>query len=171
MSLFWKQWSDIDWESFHQPECSEVTEELLPEKLVKLNTMEVIAKAKSVRVSTRKVRLVADAIRNLPLEDALRVLVTLKKRGASDLEKTLKSAIANALSNKNLQRDNLMIKTIDVLDGPAFKRYHPSTRGRIHPYKKRTSHITIVLSEKVEQKAEKQEKGVSLKPVAEEAKK
>jgi large subunit ribosomal protein L22 len=117
--------------------------------------MEIIAKSKSVRISPRKVRLIADAIRKLPLEQALIALSTLKKRGATDLEKTIKSAVANAVKNKNLQRENLMIKTIDVLDGSAFKRYHPSTRGRIHPYKKRTSHITIVLSEKVETKAEK----------------
>ena len=106
------------------------------------------------------------------MEDALVVLATVKKRGAVGLEKTLKSAISNAVTNKNLQRDNLMIKTIDVLDGPAFKRFHHSTRGRIHPYKKRTSHITIVLSEKVEQKIEKTEtKGALPKPEAEVVKK
>jgi large subunit ribosomal protein L22 len=144
----------------------------LLERSQKHKRMDIIAKSTSVRVSPRKVRLIADAVRNLPLEEALVVLATVKKRGAVGLEKTLKSAIANAIANKNLQRDNLMIKTIDVLDGPAFKRYHPSTRGRIHPYKKRTSNITIVLAEKVEQKIEKavEEKGVSSKPVAEKTK-
>jgi large subunit ribosomal protein L22 len=112
--------------------------------------MEIIAKSKSVRVSPRKTRLVADTIRSLPIEDALRVLATLKKRGAFGLEKTLKSAVANAVKNNNLQMSDLMIKAIDVLEGPAFKRYHPSTRGRIHPYKKRTSNITVVLAEKSE---------------------
>ena len=133
----------------------------MQEKLVKLKNMDIIAKAKSVRISSRKVRLVTDSTRKLSIDDALRVLSVTKKRGATDLEKTLKSAIANAITNKNLQKDNLFIKSIDITDGPAFKRYHPSTRGRIHPYKKRTSHITIVLSEKVkspETKIEKVEK-------------
>jgi len=112
--------------------------------------MEIKAKAKSVRISPRKVRLVADAVRKLPLEDALNVLATLKKRGATDLEKTLKNAIASAVNNKNLSRDNLLIKSIDVLDAQAYKRYHPSTRGRIHPYKKRGSHIIVTLMEKIE---------------------
>lgn len=109
--------------------------------------MEIIAKAKSVRVSPRKVRLVAKAIQSLPLEGALKVLVTVKKRGASDLLKTLNSAIANATKTRNLPKESLSIKKIDVLGGPAFKRYHPSTRGRVHPYKKRTSHITVVLTD------------------------
>ncbi len=109
--------------------------------------MNIIAKADSVRISPRKLRLVADSVRNLSLEEALKVLSIIKKRGSSDLEKTIKSAIANAINNKNLQRENLFIKKIDILDGPAFKRYHPSTRGRTHPYKKRTSHITVVLTD------------------------
>jgi large subunit ribosomal protein L22 len=109
--------------------------------------MDIIAKSNSIRVSPRKIRLVADAIRKLSLEKALIALATLKKRGSVSLEKTLKSAIANAVKNNNLQRENLVIKSIDVLDGSAFKRYHHSTRGRIHPYKKRTSHITVVLTD------------------------
>jgi len=123
--------------------------------------MDIIAKAKSVRISARKVRLVTDSIRKMPVDQVLNVLSVTKKRGASDLEKTLKGAISNAVNNSNLQRDNLYIKGIEISDGPAFKRYHPSTRGRIHPYKKRSTHITIVLSEKVEQKPEvKTEKAV-----------
>ena len=61
--------------------------------------MEIIAKAKSVRISPRKVSLIADSIRKLPLEEALKVLVTLKKRGGIDLMKTLKGAISNAVKN------------------------------------------------------------------------
>ncbi|OGH09045.1 MAG: 50S ribosomal protein L22 [Candidatus Levybacteria bacterium RBG_16_35_6] len=115
--------------------------------------MDIIAKSKSIRVSPRKARLVTEAVKKMPLEQALMVLTTLKKRGAIDLEKTIRGAIANATKNKNLQRESLMIKTIDVFGGPAFRRYHPSTRGRIHPYKKRTSHITVVLTDN--QSAEK----------------
>jgi large subunit ribosomal protein L22 len=68
------------------------------------------------------------------------------------LEKTLKSAIANALANKNLKQETLRIKMIDVLEAPAYKRYHPSTRGRVHPYKRRGSHIKVVLETKKEEK-------------------
>lgn len=112
--------------------------------------MEIIAVSKSVRVAPRKVRLVADAIRKLSLEDALRALSILKNRGGQPLEKTLKSAIANALANKNLKREELKIKAIEVGEAPAYKRYHPSTRGRVHPYKRRGSHIKVVLETKEE---------------------
>src|SRR4030067_2420444 len=120
--------------------------------------MNIIAKTSQVRISPKKVRVVAEAVKNLPLEKALIALSFLKKRGASDLEKTLKGAIANAVKNKNLQRENLKIETINVSGGPAFRRYHPSTRGRIHPYKKRTSHITVVLSGKVQEVAKVESK-------------
>ncbi|MBU2632382.1 50S ribosomal protein L22 [Patescibacteria group bacterium] len=111
--------------------------------------MEITAQAKSIRVSPRKIRLVADVIRKLSLEDALKTLTVIKKRGAYSLEKTLRSAVSNA-GNKDIKTENLIIKSIDVLEGPAFKRFHPSTRGRVHPYKKRTSHITIKLAEKTQ---------------------
>jgi large subunit ribosomal protein L22 len=110
--------------------------------------MDIIAKSTSARVAPRKVRLVADAIRKLSIEDALTALSVLKNRGGQPLEKTLKSAIANALANKNLKQEELKIKMIDVLEAPAYKRFHPSTRGRVHPYKRRGSHIKIVLTEK-----------------------
>jgi large subunit ribosomal protein L22 len=107
--------------------------------------MEITAISKSARVAPRKVRLVADAIRKLSLDDALKALSVLKNRGGEPLEKTLKSAIANALSNNNLKQEVLKIKSIDVLEAPSYKRYHPSTRGRVHPYKRRGSHIKVVL--------------------------
>ncbi len=111
--------------------------------------MEVVAKT-SVRVAPRKVRLVADLIRKLSVDEALRTLSLLKKRGAVSLEKTLKSAIANAIKNNNLKQEALTIKTIDVLEAPAYKRFHPSTRGRVHPYKRKGSHIKIILETKEE---------------------
>ncbi len=110
--------------------------------------MEIIAKSTSVRVSPRKVRLVADSIRMLSVEDALRALTVINKRGSYVLEKTLTSAIANALNNAHAKRENLFIKSIDVNEGISFKRFHPSTRGRVHPYKKRGSNIRIVLEER-----------------------
>ncbi len=109
--------------------------------------MQTITRANDIRTSTRKIRLVADAIRGLSLDEALDVLSVIKKRGAHDLGKVLKSAAANALNNSKLDRNNLKIKTIDVNEGTALKRFHPSTRGRVHPYKKRSTNVRIVLEE------------------------
>jgi large subunit ribosomal protein L22 len=110
--------------------------------------MEVRAVAKSVRIGPRKVRLVADAIRNLSIDEAFYLLDAAEKRAALPIAKTLKSAVANAVNNAKLDKDNLSIASIQIAEGQPLKRFHPSTRGRIHPYKKRSSHITIVLKEK-----------------------
>ncbi len=110
--------------------------------------MEIIAINRAIRISPRKVRLVADSIRNLSLEKALSVLDMTQKRGSSVLKALFKNAIANAVNNAKKNRDSLTIKKIEVWDGPAIKRFHPSTRGRVHPYKKRSSHIKIVLEAK-----------------------
>lgn len=122
--------------------------------------MEITAFSKSIQVAPRKVRIVADVIRKQDVQTALTTLSFLRKRGSSVLLKTLESAIANAV-NKNLPKEGLKIERIDVSEGPAYKRFHPSTRGRIHPYKKKTSHIRIVLSSKEKptqvQKVEKEE--------------
>ncbi len=109
--------------------------------------MDIIARVQSIRISPRKVRLVADGIRNLPLEKALNVLNMTQKRGASVLNAVFKSAIGNAVNNSKKSLDSLTIKGIEVWDGPAIKRFHPSTRGRVHPYKKRSSHIKIILTD------------------------
>lgn len=111
--------------------------------------MQLITRAKDIRISTRKVRLVADAIKNLSVLEALDVLLVIEKRGASSLRKVLNAAIANAVNNSKLEKSNLIIKAIDVNEGTALKRFHPSTRGRAHPYKKRSTNIRIVLEEKV----------------------
>lgn len=110
--------------------------------------MEVRAIAKSVRVSPRKLRLVVDAMKNMPIDKAFQMLQVTNKRAATVVGKTLQSAVANAVNNAKLDQQNLLIASITVNDAPAFKRFRPSTRGRIHPYKKRGSHLTIVLKEK-----------------------
>ena len=107
--------------------------------------MEFIAQSKSVRMTPRKVRLVADLIRNKKAEQALTMLSLLNKRAALPIQKTLKSAIANAVNNAKAERAGLMIKSVEVGQGPFLKRFRPSTRGRAHPYKKRSSHIKITL--------------------------
>jgi len=106
--------------------------------------MEIIARA-SVRVAPRKIRLVADSVRKLTIEEALQNLALFRQRGAQSLEKTLKSAVANAVNNNKVKRESLKIKSIEVQDTPAYKRFHASTRGRVHPYKRRGSNIRIIL--------------------------
>jgi large subunit ribosomal protein L22 len=110
--------------------------------------MEVKAIAKSVRVSPRKLRLVAEAVKRMSIDDAYGALEVTNKRAAKVVQKTLKSAVANAITNAQLDQKNLIIASITVNESQPFKRYRPSTRGRIHPYKKRGSHLTIVLKEK-----------------------
>lgn len=124
--------------------------------------MEYKAFTKSVQVAPRKVRLLADLVRKQNIDNALLNLTFLKKRGGSVLEKTLRSALANALS-RNASKEALRIKSIEVSGGPAYKRYHPSTRGRIHPYKKRTSHITVILSDEVNSKVKSEKSKVKVK--------
>ncbi len=109
--------------------------------------MQITAFAKSVQIGPRKVRLVAEVIRNKKVSDAQNVLALLHKRGAMPLDKLLKSAVANATHNLKISAENLIIKKVEVSEGPAYKRFHPSTRGRIHPYKRRTSHIRITLGD------------------------
>ncbi len=114
--------------------------------------MEIVAYTKAVRVSPRKVRLVADAIRKQSVAEALRSLSIIDKRGSYSLEKTLRSAVANAVNNNNLQASDLTIKSLEVNEANPLKRFHPSTRGRVHPYKKKASHIRIILESKEEAK-------------------
>lgn len=111
--------------------------------------MEIQAITRDTKVSPRKVRIVADAVSGVhSVDEALATLSLLKKRGAYVLAKTVKSALANATNNAQLDKTNLVIDRIEVTEGQALKRFHPSTRGRVHPYKKRSSHVRVVLREK-----------------------
>lgn len=109
--------------------------------------MEITAITNQVRISPRKVRIVADAVSKMELDQALEALKHIRKRGASVLEKTMLSAVANATNNANMDRKKLKIAKIEITEGPALKRYHASTRGRIHPYKRRSSNVRVVLKE------------------------
>ena len=114
--------------------------------------MEIVAITRNVRISPRKVSLIVESIKKLPIEHALSALAIMHKRGAREIAKTIRSAIANASNNARLDSKNLMFAEINVSAGPALKRFHPSTRGRIHPYKKRSSHIKVILKTKDEGK-------------------
>lgn len=111
--------------------------------------MEYRAVAKNVKISPRKVRLVADSVRKLSVPAALTQLVVLRQRAALPIKKTLESAIANATNNESANKDNLKIKEINITEGIAYKRYHFAGRGRMRPYVKKTSHIRITLEDTV----------------------
>lgn len=111
--------------------------------------MEYRAIAKNIKVSPRKVRLVSDSIRDLTVAKAITQLVVSPKRAALPIRKTIESAMANAVNNNNAKKDDLVIKTINVTEGITYKRYHFAGRGRTRPYQKRTSHINIILEDKV----------------------
>jgi large subunit ribosomal protein L22 len=109
--------------------------------------MEVSAKLRFLRMSPRKVRLVVDVIRDLPVEEAENQLVFLNKKAGRPVLKLLKSAIANAENNSKLSKDNLYIKKITVDQGPTLKRWRARAFGRAAMIRKQSSHITIILDE------------------------
>lgn len=109
--------------------------------------MEQHAVAKSVRVSPRKVRLLAKNLSGMRASEALLLLTLIRKRAKTPIEKTIKSALANAVHNARLNSENLIVREILVSEGPSLKRYHPTSRGRVHPYKRRSSHIRVVVEE------------------------
>jgi len=110
--------------------------------------MEVQAKAKWVRTSPRKARLVARTLRNLPVSEALVACSFMPKAAARDLAKVIRSAQANAENNFNLVRDDLVIKDIRVEPGPMLKRGQPRAMGRLFSIFKRTSHITAIVEDR-----------------------
>ena len=121
----------------------------LKELLAKLKkSMQIKAEQKFIRISPRKVRLVASAIKRLPLDDAKQQLKVLGKRAALPLRKTITQAIANATNNFKQDEKDLSIKEIQIGEGPTYKRWQPVSRGRAHSILKRTSHIKVILQSK-----------------------
>ena len=109
--------------------------------------MKVKAQAKYVRQSPYKVRRVLDLVRGLPVHDAEHVL-RLTQRGATEpVTKVLKSAVANAEHNHALDAEDLVVTEAYANEGPTLKRFRPRARGRATRINKRTSHITIVVSD------------------------
>ncbi len=108
---------------------------------------EVQAHLRFLRMSPRKVRLVADLIRGSRVERAVTTLSVLNKVAAEPILKLLKSAIANATHNFSMSVATLKVATITVDGGPSLKRWMPKAHGRATPVREPTSHITIVLSE------------------------
>ena len=118
-------------------------------------TILVKAINKNVRTSPRKLALVCNFIKGKKADVALRDLEFTRKKIAHDVSKTVKSAIANAENNNQLDIDNLFIKEAFVGKSLVMKRYRPRAKGRASPIKKPFSRITIVLEEKKEKKASK----------------
>jgi large subunit ribosomal protein L22 len=110
--------------------------------------MEVKAQTSYLSISPQKLRLVIDKVRGMNVQQAVTVLQFMPQKGAEFVGKTLKSAIANAENNYDLNPDNLYVATISAGDGPRLKRMKAGARGRYKPRVKRTSHLTIVLKER-----------------------
>ena len=109
--------------------------------------MEAKARARFIRISPQKARLVADTIRGKNVDEAITSLRFMPKKGARVLRKVVESAVANASQNEAIDVDTLYVKTIFVDGGPMLKRIRPRAMGRASRILKRTSHITVVLDE------------------------
>jgi large subunit ribosomal protein L22 len=109
--------------------------------------MKAHAKAKYIRQSPYKVRRVLDLVRGMPVEDARDVLTFTNRRAAETIRKVLDSAVANAEHNYALDADELFVDQAFADEGPTLKRWRPRARGRATRINKRTSHITIVVSD------------------------
>ena len=110
--------------------------------------MEVKAVTKYVRISPQKVRKLADAIKGKPVEAGLNMLKYMPQKAAGFVEKTVRSAAANADNNHGIDVDSLIIQNLIVDQGPTLKRFRARARGRGARILKRSSHITVVLAEK-----------------------
>ncbi len=110
--------------------------------------MEAIAKAKYIRIAPRKARIVIDLIRGKNIDEAIAILKFTPKIGALIVEKVLKSTIANAEHNYNMNTSKLYVSKALVDQGPTLKRIHPRSRGQAFKILKKTSHITMVVAER-----------------------
>ncbi len=109
--------------------------------------MATSATLKYTHLAPQKLRLVADQVRGMAVEKAITLLTFSNKKGADVVKKVLESAIANAENNDGADIDELKINAIQVNQGPTMKRLRPRARGRADRIIKRTSHITISVSE------------------------
>lgn len=110
--------------------------------------MEVKATAKYMRISAQKVRKIVDGVKGKSAEAGLNALKFMPQKAAGMVEKILRSAIANADQNADLDVDSLMIKNIIIDEGPMLKRFRARARGRGSRILKRTSHITVIVADK-----------------------
>lgn len=112
--------------------------------------MQAKAVAKQVRVAPRKARLVVDLIRGKEVGEAFAILRNTPKAASPIVEKLLKSAVANAEHNYEMEPNNLFVEQVFVDEGATLKRFRPRAMGRAGRINKRASHITVIVSEKKE---------------------
>lgn len=136
--------------------------------------MIITAQQTNLRQSSRKVRLVANQVKKLGLNQAIEQLAIIQRRSSLAILKVIKQAIANAVNNNHLDIDQLVLTDIIVSDGPIYKRMRAVSRGRGHAIEKRTCHVKVFLSIKDETKndtvkevkKEVSQKEAVVKPVA-----
>lgn len=109
--------------------------------------MDVKASGRYMRISAQKVRRIVGVVKGKPVENGLNTLKFMPQKSARILEKILRSAVANADNRGNVDVDSLTIKNVIVDEGPTAKRFRPRARGRSTRILKRTSHITIIVTE------------------------
>ncbi len=126
----------------------------------------VRAQAKWVRTSARKARLVLDHIRGRTVPEARTVLAFSTRAAATDIEKVLRSAVANAEANHGLDGDDLVVEVAYADEGPTLKRWKPRARGRVNRIRKRTCHVTLVLVEQPEATPRRRRRASAGAPVA-----
>ncbi|HBK84564.1 MAG TPA: 50S ribosomal protein L22 [Firmicutes bacterium] len=110
--------------------------------------MEAKAVAKYIRIAPRKARIVIDLIRGKSVSEAVNILRYTPKVASQPIEKVIRSAVANAEHNYDMNADELYVAEARVDAGPVIKRYRPRAQGRIYPVLKRSCHITIVVKER-----------------------
>jgi large subunit ribosomal protein L22 len=115
--------------------------------VVEDDRMRVRAQAKWVRTSARKARVVLEHIRGVSVPEARTILAFTQRAAATEIEKVLRSAVANAEANHGLDGDDLVVEAAYADEGPTLKRWKPRARGRVNRINKRTCHVTLVLAE------------------------
>jgi large subunit ribosomal protein L22 len=124
----------------------------------------VRASAKGLRLSPRKVSLVASLVRGRSVADALTILEFTPKRAAKPLAKLITAAKANAVNNYGLQEDGLSITQLQVTAGPRLKRFNPAAMGRALPYQKKASHVLVEVTGQAKPKKQPAVKPAAAKP-------
>ena len=122
-------------------------------KRAQLKDTRPMAKAKYVRMSSTKIRLVIDLIRGKSVAEAVAILKNTPQAASTVVEKLLNSAVANAENNKGMLRDDLVVAEVFADQGPTLRRFRPCARGRATRIRKRSSHITIILGSAVKEES------------------
>ena len=115
--------------------------------------METKAVEKYIRMSPRKIRYVVDMIKSKPIEDAIDILSLTPRKAAVVVKKAIQSAVAGATENHKMKEEDLFISRILVNEGPTLKRFRPRARGRATRIRKRTSHLSVYVSNGKEKEA------------------